>query len=509
MISDARTLLKRKSAAKATWEQWRSLLQEAYEYTMPQKETFNLYSPGQRKSRHIYDSTAVLGVRQFSSRMQAAVTPPWQHWVDFVAGTDVPPEEEGRVNNALEMVKEVFFAHMNESDFSNQINESNQDLSVGTGAIFFEEGDESKGEPLFKFTAIPLSSLYLEKASGGCIDTFFWEKEFEARALRGAFPDADLTEDLVKMIEKKPESKVAIVQGIIKSDPIYYHVAIYEKKNHILFKQEFDESPGIVYRWSVTPGETYGRGPVLDVLADVKTLNKVKEFLLKNAAIQMSGVYTAVSDGTFNPYTVQIAPGSIIPVSSNSNQNPSLQRLPDSGRFDVSQLVIQELQDSINKALFSSPMGDIGDPVRTATEQMLRMQEALKMNGASFGRYKTELVQRIVRRGLDILRRNGRIPDIKVDGREVAIRMQSPLAKAEAMEDFTNFQIWFSQLSQLPPEIQAMGARLENIPTWTAEKLGLPTSELARSAEEIQQAQMAVMAMAQQQGMLEEGGGGA
>ena len=152
-------LLKRISKAKQRRELWRSLYQEAYEYALPQKETFNLHSPGQSKNRHIYDSTAVKGVKTFSSRMQASMTPPWQQWFDYVAGSDIPKADEDKINQQLESATKIFFSHLNQSDFSNQLNESNQDLAIGTAALMFEQGDELKGEPLFKFTSLPLSQL--------------------------------------------------------------------------------------------------------------------------------------------------------------------------------------------------------------------------------------------------------------------------------------------------------------------------------------------------------------
>jgi len=50
-----------------------------------------------------------------------------------------------------------------------------------------------------------------------------------------------------------------------------------------------------------------------------------------------------------------------------------------------------------------------------------------------------------------------------------------------------------------------LGAQVENIPNWTAEKLGLPTADLARSAEDIKAASQQIMQAAQQQEGLDSG----
>ena len=499
-------VLKRFAKAKERRELWRSLLQEAYDFALPQKETFNFHSPGQTKNRHIYDSTAVMGVRTYAARIQSAHTPPWKQWMNFVAGTDTPKGDRDNLNKQLEEATDIFFNHLDESDYSNQSTESDQDLAISTGAMFFEEGNELEGEPLFKFTSIPLAQLYLE-AGEGAKDTGWREHEVEARNVPLMWPAGNFGDDLQKKIDKAPDEKVRIINAVLKSNGEFHQIVIYEAKKQLIFTQSFTTSPLIIYRTNVIPGEVYGRGPVIDVLADIRTANKVKEYILKNGALQMTGVYTAMSDGSWNPHTVTLAPGSIIPVGSNSNQNPSIKPLENSGRLDVGQIILEDLQANINKALFANPLGEVDDPVKSATEQMLRTQDMLKSSGTSFGRLNTEKVKAIVTRGVDILSSNGRLPPLKVDGKEVSIKMQSPLAQAEAQEEFQAFQVWFAQMQQLPPEVMALGAQIENIPAWTAGKLGLPIADLARSPEEIKAASEQIMQAAQQQQPVEQGNG--
>jgi len=278
MSHNVEKLLKRFGAAKARREMWRSLFQEAYDYALPQKETFNFHSPGQKKNRHIYDSTAPMGVRTYAARLQSAHTPPWQQWFDFVAGTDTPKGDRDQVNKDLEQSTEIFFNHLNESDFSNQSNESDQDLAISTGAMFFEEGNELEGEPLFKFTSIPLAQLYLEPGEG-MRNTGWREHEVQVRDLPSMWPTGDFGSDLEKQIKDQPESKVMIVNGVVKQDGEFHQVVIYEAKKQLIFTQTFDTSPLIIWRTNVIPGETYGRGPAIDVLPDIRTVNKVKEYI--------------------------------------------------------------------------------------------------------------------------------------------------------------------------------------------------------------------------------------
>ena len=77
----------------------------------------------------------------------------------------------------------------------------------------------------------------------------------------------------------------------------------------------FDSSPFISFRWLKGAGEVYGRSPVMTVLPDIKTVNKVVELVLKNASISVTGIWQADDDGVLNPANIQLVPGSIIPES--------------------------------------------------------------------------------------------------------------------------------------------------------------------------------------------------
>ena len=80
------------------------------------------------------------------------------------------------------------------------------------------------------------------------------------------------------------------------------------------------------------------------------------------------------------------------------------------------------------------------------------------------------------------------------------------MGSAEAQEEFQAFQVWWAQMQTLPPEVVALGAQVENIPAWTAEKLGLPIAELARTKDQITTASKQIIEAAQQQPVEQQGG---
>ena len=66
----AQMFLKKFSQSSALKEVWRSKFEEAYEYTMPGRESFYEESPGQKRTDRIFDETAVVGIQEFASRLQ-------------------------------------------------------------------------------------------------------------------------------------------------------------------------------------------------------------------------------------------------------------------------------------------------------------------------------------------------------------------------------------------------------------------------------------------------------
>jgi hypothetical protein len=274
---------------------------------------------------------------------------------------------------------------------------------------------------------------------------------------------------------------------------------------HKIVERKYQEHPWVVFQWMKVAGESQARGPALYVLPDIKTLNKTKELILKNASLAVSGVWTAVDDGVINPDTVEIVPGAVIGVESAGN----LQALQFGGRFDVAQMVVQDLQMGIKRALFDNQLPSDTGPVRSPTEILARVKELQEEIGAPFGRVVNTFLRPMLQRCLNILARKGMIdvpldpktgrPTLKIDGMSVKLEVTSPLARLQSATDVDRVVNWL-QISQLAgPEAFAMGVKVEDVPGWLAAALGVDL-KLTRSPEEKKALmEMAGQAMAQQQ----------
>lgn len=493
-------------AAKARKLPWVSHLQECYEYALPQRESFTSHSPGAKKNTELFDSTAVIATHKFASRLQSTIVPPWQRWSKLVPGSDHPKEiaDKPEIQEQLDHATETLFTHLNHSNFATQVHEAFLDLAVGTCALTLEEGDN---ESVLEFNAVPLSELVLEEGPHGTIETVWREHKVAARNIERMWPGAKLSKATSEKAKKQPDERIELVYGCVYEPKAgkYYGVLIEcaGDEAHLAWMDVYDVSPWIVGRWFTVPGEIYGRGPIMSVLPDIKTANKVVEFVLRNAALAITGAYTAISDGVINPFTVRIAPGVVIPVASNDNANPSLRALERTGDFNVSELVLGDLRENIKRALFNS-MRTADGPVKSATEIAIDNRELVADIGSSFGRIQTEIVERVIKRATYILQRRGKMPRVKVDGRDVSLKHMSPLARAQDQEDLVSYSQFMELTAPLGQQIVGMSVKIEDIPGFIAQKLGIDHKLLRDEAQKKQVMQMMAQYMAQMQA--QEGG---
>lgn len=468
---------------------WREHMRQCYQYAIPQRETFNLYQPGQKKNVELYDDTAVEGVQEFASRLQTTLMPPWRRWTKLVPGADIPDEQHEAIQPLLDDATEILFTYLDHSNLATQAHEAFQDLAVSTGLLTLDEGE---GDNLLQFNAIPLAEAFLEDGPNGSIGAMWRLHKPKRRNVMQMWPSAEWSEEFKKLASEKPDDDCEILEGVIHAPKQrrHYYVVIERESGkadsddgRLAYAEEERTARWIAFREAVVPGETYGRGRIMRLLPTIKTANKLVELILRNAAISVSGMYTAISDGVINPYNLVMAPG-VIPVASNDRNNPSIRAIERSADFQVGDLVLKDLQDKIRKGLLADPFGSIEEtPVRTATEMAIRNNELLQRAGSAFGRLQTELVERVIARAVEILQRNGKIPPISVDGREVTLKHMSPLARAQDDEDLLQFQRFMETAAPLGIEALAQSIKIEEAPRFLAEKTGIPAELIRTEAE--------------------------
>ena len=495
----AEAFLNRYNRANKRKQHWRTLYADTYKFALPQRETFNSYSEGQSKIDHIFDSTAMDCAGKFASKLQNGITPPFKKWVDLKPGTSVVNKKAA--NEQLAVIRDTMFEVLFETNFDTQVTEHHLDLAVGTGALLVQEG---RGGMDIIFEAVPLSQLVFEQGPFGKPETVFREFKVTYRNLPTMWPKASMSTEMTRRAKENPDAEITLVEGTLQrfnmtGDTLswdYEYMVVAKTDKHVVFQDVFEVSPWIITRWMLIPGEIYGRGPLLTALPDIKTLNATVELILRNAALAVAGAYTVAHDGVMNLDNMMIGPATFIPVLYNSGPNGKvIEALPRTGDFDIAQIIIKDLQEKVQRAMFVQPIGGLDQPVRSATEISYRQAELAENIGSAFGRIQHEFVKPLVRRILYLLDKKGIIEvdkDVLKDGKIIQARVMSPLAEAQMMEDVLKHDRWLEMMQlRIGPQALAQRVKLEELPAWTAEKMGIDET-LLRSDEEQQEFNMNV-----------------
>ncbi len=494
-------ILKKWKESEVLKDQWKPKYEEAYEYTMPQRESFYDETPADRRTDKIFDETAVVGIQEFASRLQAGIVPTFARWANLEAGVEIPEDSQAEVNEQLDGITKYIFEVLGSSNFNQEVHESFMDLGVGTGVLMIEEGNAIN--PI-NFTAVPLSQVSLLNGPDNKVDSVFRKRKIKFSYIPVIYPEAKISDTTMQTMDE--DKKCTLIDGVYKdySEPNverYKRCVVLLEKKEIIFEQEYEgigSNPYVVFRWNKASGEVYGRGPVFNAMAAIKTVNLTVQLILENAQLAVSGIYQIEDDGVVNPDNISLVPGTLIPIAPASR---GLQPIEASGRFDVAQLVLEDMRQNIKKALYMETLGRPEGTPMTATEVSERMAELSRQIGSSFGRLQSEFVLPVLRRVIRLLTKQGRIDIPQIDGREIKVQAVSPLSRAQFNQDITDINR-FNEIIGVTfgPQMLNLIVNQDELAKHIAKLMNIPEKLLRDKAEQEQMAnqisQMAQMGQA-------------
>ena len=514
MKLSASQLAKRAEKAQGHKSNWDAMLSDAYEFALPMRNTYNSQAPGQQKMDRVFDSTAINSVQNFASILQQGVTPPFQEFLDFLPGVDIPEQNQEEARKQLKEKQKQFFEIVHASNFDLAIAEFNTDLAVGTASMLVMEGTDDK--PL-NHIAVPNSQISIDEGAFGSVDGVFRRHNKPLRVLEIEWPDMKegIKAELRAEEKDNPGATANLVEGTYydnEADNYVYQVLLTGTGSdestvtggkqgsasdaRIIVERTMDVHPWIITRWIKVAGEVYGRGPLLFSLPDIKTLNKAKEFILQRASFDVAGMWEAVDDGVMNPDLIEITPGAVISVAASGN----LRGLAPASNMDVSQLVVQDLQMSIKESLLDESLPSEAGPVRSPTEIIERVKRLQQKTGTPLARYMSEFLEPWANRCLSILHNKGIMENrLKVDGKIIKIKPTSPLAQQQNLQELQDVLQYIQIAQGLGPEVFALGVKVEEVPEWLGKKLAIDPKLMRNAAERKQAQELAGQAMAQQQ----------
>lgn len=411
--------------------------------------TFNSNSSrtsGDKRNENILDSTAVVALGRFASVVDSLLTPMNQKWQKLTTNNE-DLNKSRNVKLWFEAATNILFKYRYSptANFASQNNEVWQSLGgFGTGCLFTDQLDSAAG---LRYKSVPLGEIYFKENHQGIIDQAYRFFSYKAHQIMKRWPD-QASAKVREAYAKGSEDDFWILH-VVKPRENYdpQRLDAKGKKFHSCYidyaeKTEFEDKgynsfPYGISRYRQAPREVYGRGPGMDVLPAVKTLNEQKRIVLKQGHRIVDPVLLLPDDGVIDSFSLRN--GALNYGGVNSQGQPLVHTLP-SGKIAVGKELMDDERMVVNDAFLVSLFQILVEsPQMTATEVLERVKEKGMLIAPTVGRQQSEYLGPNTDRELDLLMMQGLLPEmpgelIEAKG-EYHIEYLGPMARAMRSEE--------------------------------------------------------------------------
>lgn len=511
-------ILKRAAKAYEGRRNWAQLMDEVYTYCIPSRRPIMMQQGDSKDAKNgsgmdkVFDSTATKAAFRFAGRMSRDVTPPFQRHADLEVGPalegmiresvgeDEYKDKRAEIEKELKLISDKGHALLERANFALVADEMYLDLFGGQGAMLMLEDEID----IIKFVSVPAGELALRENGYGEVVGRYWLKQYEAQQLRDHWPKAVLPDEVTKKIDSNPDALIEVMQAteFDAATRRWTHIILlkdYPKAEPLAKTENMITSPWLTPRFWKPPGETMGRGPGMSALPTIKVLNKVNELTLKAAAFAVFGIWTYRNDRVFNPKTARMFPGAMWATSSNGGpMGPAVQKHDMPGRFDVSNIVQQDLRSQVKEITFDDALPPDSGAVRSATEIVERMKRLMSDLAGAYPRLLLEIVVPLWQRLIDVMYRRNLIKfSLPLDQMVLKVQISSPIARAQKAQDVGQMVEYLQiVLSLFGMQGVALAVKVEDMVPDMGRMMGISPAHLRNTAERKALQQMVAQIMA-------------
>jgi len=496
--SRARTLIERQQRAVSTRDQVKSIWDEVIEYTMPHRRTSEEQSEGDRRTDLIFDETAVVGTSEFVSLLVDGLTPNFSNIFKLQPGPRFPDElKSPELQRELDGITDYIHRVLRQSNFASEVQEFYYDLAIGTANMAIWDGG---GPGKVTFSAESITDLVIDRGPNDTVDGRFRSRKVKLKHLKQEWPKAKLSDPLQRRLKNGDTDEVTVIEAFTrdwsaKDTETWLYEVVVKDETEVIHTDKITgngSQPILTARWGKSPRDLYGRGPLMAVLPAIKTVNFLIELTIQNAQMAIGGVWQYDDDGVINPDQISFEPWSMIPRRVNST---GIEPLQTQARFDVSNLVVDDMRTNIRRGLFLEDFDGGGKTPISASEAVFRKQDNNRRMASAFGLFQGEFILPMIRRVVHLLRQHGVIELPRIDGQEIDLQVVSPLAQAQASQDIESLTRYLGTVGQaFGPDAVNFAVKQHETMTWLAQKEGVPSHlvptqrEIAKQIEQVKQA---------------------
>lgn len=466
MTERAAALVKRFDKLKGERSTFDSHWQEVAERVWPASATF-ITTPqqqGDKRTEKVFDATAERALNRFAAAMDSTLTPRTQRW-HAIRVDDDDINDRSDVRRWCEECTAILFAHRYapSANFASQMFEAWKMIGAfGTATLFTD--DARAGRFLLRYQAIHTANVYVATDFTGMVDTTYRPFKLTARAAAQQFGKDKVTPKIKAALDAgKVDDQFDFVHCVMPANDVEYaeaqpirwpwasfYLALDEKA--VVAEGGYLANPYATGRFTTMPGESYGRGPAMEALPDIKTLNEMSKTTLRAAHKAVDPPLLAFEDGVLSAFSTRpnaINYGGVdsqgrqlvVPMQTGAN-------LPLA--FEMEEQRRRVINDSFLVTLFQIL---VEQPGMTATEAMLRAQEKGALLAPTMGRQQSEMLGPLISREFAILMAARRLPPpprvLMQSGAQVRIEYVGPLARMQRADESVGFLRTMDQITPL------------------------------------------------------------
>lgn len=391
---EAKAHIKRLAALKEARRNFDTQWQEVAEYVLPKRADFTRTNEkGDQRTHRGYDSTPMWANGQLAAALHGMLTSPSMPWFT-VEPVDPKLRDNEEVRRWFEAATRLMRDTFNDpaTNFQSQIHEVFLDIcAFGVGCLYVGRDPEFGGP---RFSARPISEIYLSEDAQGRIDTVYRSFKMTARQAAQKYGDA-VGRECLDDAKDAPDKKHAFLHAVtphpkIQGAWVSCEISVQEEAK--LAQQVLRVMPYLTPRWSKVAGEAYGRSPAMEALPDIRMIDAMMRTIITTAEKRVAPPLIVPDDGFIEP--IDTSPGALIFAKEGFSiaEQAALRPLeigdPTIG-LDLAERVREQILRAFNVEWFNLREG----PAMTATEVTVRQQERMRLIGPMIGRLQTELLQ--------------------------------------------------------------------------------------------------------------------
>ena len=417
-------------------QQWWDLWQDCADYVLPNYDISTRRSPGEKRTERIFDSTALHSAELLAASLSGNLTSMSAKWFSLL------PRDDSMLDSVsimawLDDCSRRLFRALATSNFSTEIHESYLELVVfGTACLLAEMNDEG-----LVFKTYPIGQYAISENEHGLVDTVFRKYRMTAKNARARWKKGLPS----KIEEAKPDKEFEFLHAVYPADDgrDYESYWISVDAKQVLQHGKYLEFPYAVPRWLKVSSESFGRGPTIFALPDIKTLNKAVELELRAWSKAIDPPLMVRDDGVIGD--VYLRPGGLTVVRDTDALKPIL----GGTQWQATELKKAEIRESIRNIYYYAQLS-VPDALRlSATEVTLRWRMVERLLGSVLGRIESELLSPLIDRTFGLLYRAGMFmpPPPELEGGQIDIRFESPLAQQQREAGISHYDQFFQRIA--------------------------------------------------------------